>query len=74
MSENKRGTTNRNCTQLHGCVTLYKASELQVRIKFGVVTEVSTFFIITQVIISSGFKKNIFSKCTYLHAKIVWVL
>ena len=44
---------------------------MQVRMKFSVVTEVSTFLIITQV--SSGFKKSyilIFSKYKYLHAKI----
>ena len=33
----------------------YKASELQVRMKFSVVTEVSIFLIITQI--SSGLKK-----------------
>ena len=40
--------------------------------KFGVVSEVSTFLVITQV--SSGIKKShilIFSKYTYLHVKIV---
>ena len=39
--------------------------------KFGVVTEVSTFLVITQV--SSGLKKShilIFSKYKYLHVKI----
>ena len=38
--------------------------------KFGVVTEVSTFWVITQV--SSGLKKHIliFSKYKYLHVKI----
>ena len=45
---------------------------MQVRMKFSVVTEVSTLLIITQV--SSGLKKKshilIFSKCKYLHAKI----
>ena len=35
---------------------LYNTLELQVRMKFGVVTKVSTFLVITQV--SSGFKKN----------------
>ena len=34
---------------------LYKAPEMQVRVKFSVVTEVSTFFILTQV--GSGLKK-----------------
>ena len=34
---------------------LYNALELQVRIKFGVVSKVSTFLVITQV--SSDFKK-----------------
>ena len=50
---------------------LYKPPELQVRVKFSVVTEVSTFFVLTQV--GSGKKKSynlIFSKCKYLHAKI----
>ena len=46
---------------------LYKAPELQVRVKFSVVTEMSTFLTITQV--SSGLKKLyilFFSKCKYL--------
>ena len=50
---------------------MYKAPELQVRMKFSVVTEVSPFLIITQV--SEVQKKSyilIFSKCKYLHAKI----
>ena len=49
---------------------LYNALELQVRMKFGVVTEVSTFLVITQV--SSGLIKShifIFSKYKYLHVK-----
>ena len=37
-------------------VVVIIALELQVRMKFGVVTEVSTFLIITQV--SSGLKKS----------------
>ena len=48
---------------------LYNTLELQVRMKFGVVNEVSTFLVITQV--SSGLKKShilIFSKL-YLHVK-----
>ena len=36
------------------CDYLYKAPEVQVRMKFSVVTEVSTYLIITQV--SSGLK------------------
>ena len=51
---------------------LYNALELQVRIKFGVVTKVSTFLVITQV--SSGLEKLhilIFNKYNYyLHVKI----
>ena len=50
---------------------LYNALELQIRMKFGVVTKVSTFLVITQV--SSGLKKShilIFSKYKYLHVKI----
>ena len=49
----------------------YNVLELQVRMKFGVVTEVSTFLVITQV--SSGLKKShtlIVSKYKYLHVKI----
>ena len=45
--------------------------ELQVRMKFGVATEVSTFLVITQV--SSGLIKShilIFIKYKYLHVKI----
>ena len=51
----------------------YNALELQVRVKFGVVTEVSTFLVITQVAVV--FNKNhilsiIFSRYKYLHVKI----
>ena len=45
--------------------------ELQVRMKFSLVTEVATFLGITQV--SNGFNKShilIFSKFKYLHGKI----
>ena len=55
-------------------VVVIIALELQVRMKFGVVTEVSTFLIITQV--SSGLKNHIFSSLAnihvakYLHVKI----
>ena len=44
---------------------IYKAPEPPVRMKFGVVTELSTFLIITQV--SSGF---LFSSSKYLDAKV----
>ena len=52
-------------------LVIIQGSRAQVRMKFSVVSEVSTFLIITQV--SSSWKKShvlIFSKCKYLHAKI----
>ena len=55
---------------LYWYTLLYNALELQVRMNFGVVTKVSTFFVITQV--SSGLKRShilICSKYKYLHVK-----